>query len=162
ELIMKDVPKPKAQSDMAVSIDGAEPVTLSQDYGYLADADGETFGVGNTLDLDKLFAAFRKGKTLDLAFESEDGKKHKETFSLSGSVATMLWIDEQQKRVGNSSEIESPTGVAGEAEFTAAKEIADKIAKMSANAECSDTGEERKLESYHLPGGKALHFLPCF
>src|SRR5438105_544832 len=94
ELIMKDVAKPKAQSDMTISIDGTDPFTLSQDYGYLADADGETFGVGNTLDLGKLFAAFRKGKTLNLAFVSEDGKKHKETFSLSGSVATMLWIDE--------------------------------------------------------------------
>ena len=121
------------------------PFALSQDYGYLADADGETFGVGNTLDLDKLFAAFRKGKTLALAFESEDGKEHKETFSLSGSVATMLWIDEQQKRVGNSSEIDSPTGVRGKIEFTASKEAADKITKVSANSECSDNGEERKL-----------------
>jgi hypothetical protein len=162
QFIMRKVPKPRPDSDVELAIDGAEPFSLSQDYGYLADADGETFGLGGAGDLDKIFAAFKKGKTLALSFESEDGQKHKETFSLSGSVATMLWIDEQQKRVGNSDTIESPTGVSGDAEFTASKEVEAKIKKMTAGVECSDTGEERKLESYHLPGGKALHLLPCF
>jgi len=161
-IIMNKVAKPKADSDIAFSIDGVEAFALSKDYGYLADADGSTFGIGHTLDLDKLFKAFRKGKSLVISFEADNGKKVSETFSLSGSVATMLWIDEQQKRVGNSDEIESPTGVEGEAEFKAQPDIVEKIKKMSARADCSDTGEERELESYHLPGGKALHLLPCF
>src|SRR5262245_41455711 len=162
EFIMRKVQKPKPQSDIEVSFDGGEPFSLSQDYGYLADADGETFGIGVTLDLDRMFAAFKKSKMLALSFESEDGQKHEETFSLSGSVATMLWIDDQQKRVGNSDAIESPTGVSGNAEFTASDEIADRIKKMTAGIDCSNNGEERKLESYHLPGGRALHLLPCF
>jgi hypothetical protein len=162
QFIMKNVPKPRTDSHISLSIDGGGAYSLSQDYGYLADADGMTFGIGITFDLDRIFAAFRKGKSLEIGFESADGLKHTESFSLSGSVATMLWIDEQQKRVGNSSGIDAPTGVSGEAGFTASPEVTAKILKMSAGADCTDTGGERKLESYHLPGGKALHLLPCF
>jgi hypothetical protein len=162
QFIMKNVPQPSPDSDLYVTIDNGERFILSRDYGYFADADEMTFGLGNTFDLDKLFAQFKQGKALELSFNGADSQPHKETFSLSGSVATMLWIDEQQKRVGNSDEIDSPTGVMGEAEFTPEQETVDEIKKLSAQVECSDTGEERKIQSYHLPGGKALHLLPCF
>lgn len=161
--IMKNVPRPKDDGSLELTIDSGEPFPLSQDYGYLADADGMTFGIGNTLDLDRLFKAFKKGKSLALSFDGDDGQHHAETFSLSGSVATMLWIDEQQKRIGNSGEIGSPTGVTGEAEFTAATETAEKIKALAAPIDCSrPEGVEPTLASYHLPGGKALHIYSCF
>jgi hypothetical protein len=130
QFILKNVPQPWPDSDLYVTIDNGERFILSRDYGYFADADEMTFGLGNRFDLDKLFAQFKKGKTLDLSFNGgDDSKPHKETFSLSGSAATMLWIDEQQKRVGDSDEIDSPTGVAGEAEFTVDLETIDSIRK---------------------------------
>src|SRR6185436_13354787 len=52
QFIMKNVPKPRTDSDISLSIDGGEAYSLSQDYGYLADADGMTFGIGVTYDPD--------------------------------------------------------------------------------------------------------------
>ena len=160
--LLRHVPKPKADGEMAISVDGGTPASFSEEYGYLRDADGVTFGIAGGDDLNKLFAAVKKGQKLALSFETGDGKTQKETFSLSGLAAILLWIDDQQSRVGKSSEISNPPGVEGEASFTAAKEIAHKI-EARAKLDCDPLPGSQKfeIESYHLPGGFALHVAPC-
>jgi len=160
--LLKHVPQPKADGEMAISVDGGTALSFHEEYGYLRDADRITFGLGGGKDLDKLFAAVKKGRKLDLSYETSDGKMQKETFSLSGLAAILLWIDEQQNRVGKSSEISSPPGVEGEASFTAAKEIRDKI-EARIKFDCEPPVPNRPdIESYRLPGGYALHVAPCF
>lgn len=159
---LKDVPQPKTDGEMSISVDGGEPVSFYEEYGFLRDVDGVTFGLAGGADLDKLFAALRKGRKLALSYETPDGKTQKQSFSLSGLAAVLLWIDEQQSRVGRSTEISSPAGVEGEAEFKATKEIADKI-EARVKFDCEPPVPNRPdIESYRLPGGFALHVAPCF
>jgi hypothetical protein len=161
QFIMKNVPQPK--DTMTVSVDGQALPEMSESYDYLKDADDETFGIAGPQTLKPFFAQLKKGKVVKLSFKSPDGSEHKETFSLSGIVATMLWIDEQQKRVGNSERVDIPTGVAGEAEFKASDDIIAKI-KARADVECGPLmeGEERQINSYYMPGAKKLHVSSCF
>jgi hypothetical protein len=156
------VPQPKADGEMTISVDDSALLSFSEEYGYMRDADGITFGLAGGADLDKLFAAVKKGQKLALSFETPDGKTQKETFSLSGLAAVLLWVDEQQERIGKSSEISFPPGVEGEAAFTAAKEITDKI-EARAKLDCDPLPGSQKftVDSYHLPGGFALHVAPC-
>lgn len=160
--LLKHVPQPKTEGEMAIAVDGGEPLNFYEELGYLRDADGVTFGLAGGADLNKLFAAIKKGRKLKLSYETLEGKKQEETFSLSGLAAVLLWIDEQQSRVGRSSEISSPGGVEGEAEFTAKREIFDKI-EARAKLDCDPLPPSQKfsIESYHLPGGFALHVAPC-
>lgn len=159
---LNHVPQPKADGEMAISVDGGEPISFYEEYGYLRDADGKTFGLGGGPDLDKLFAAVKKGRKLALSYETADGKTQNETFSLSGLAAVLLWIDEQQNRVGTSSEISSPSGVEGEAAVTATQEIRDKI-EARVKFDCEPPVPSRpEIESYRLPGGFVLHIAPCF
>jgi hypothetical protein len=158
---LKNVPQPKAEGEMVISVDGGAPVSFYEEYGYLRDADGITFGLAGGDDLTKLFAAVKKGQKLTLSYETAGGKTQKENFSLSGLAAVLLWIDDKQKRVGKSSEISSPPGVDGEAKFTAKKDVLDKIAAR-VKFDCEYPPEGSEVESYHLPGGFALHIAQCF
>jgi hypothetical protein len=159
---LKNVPQPKADGEMVVSVDGGAALSFYEEYGYLRDADGITFGIAGGNDLDKLFAAVKKGQKLTLSYETTDGKTQKETFSLSGLAAILLWVDEQQNRLGKSSEITFPPGVEGEATFTATKEVTDKIAAR-VKFDCETPVPNRPdIESYRMPGGFALHIAPCF
>ncbi|MGE3830311.1 MAG: DUF1176 domain-containing protein [Parvibaculaceae bacterium] len=161
EFIMKNVPQPKEV--MTISVDGQALPEMSESFDYLKDADGETFGIASGQILKPLFAQMKKGKTVEISFKSADGGEHKETFSLSGMVAVMLWIDEQQKRVGSSERVDMPTGVNGETEFKASDDLIAKI-KARADIECGPLmeGEERQVTSYHLPGAKTLYVSSCF
>jgi hypothetical protein len=161
QLIMKNVPQP--HSVMTVAVDGAPLPEMSESFDYLKDADEETFGIATTSVLKPLFAALKKGKSVELSFKTIDGSARKETFSLSGLVATMLWIDEQQKRVGNSERVDMPTGVNGDTEFEVSGDVAAKI-KARADVECGPLmeGEERQVTGYHLPGAKELYVSSCF
>ena len=159
--LLKHVPQPKQDGEMRVSVDGGEAVSFYEEYGYLRDADGVTFGIAGGPDLDKLFASLRKGRKLTLSYERGDGKTQTEDFSLSGLAAVLLWIDEKQARVGKSADISFPAGVEGEASFTASKEVADKIAAR-VKFDCDPPPENQEIESYHLPGGFALHIAQCF
>jgi hypothetical protein len=158
---LKHVAKPKADGEMAISVDGGAPVSFYVEYGYLRDADGVTFGIAGGDDLSKLFAEVRKGRKLTLSYETPEGKTQKEDFSLSGLAAVLLWIDDQQKRVGRSSEISSPAGADGDAKFTTKKGVLDKIARR-VKFDCDSPPEDSEGESYHLPGGFALHIAQCF
>jgi hypothetical protein len=158
---LKHVTKPKADGEMAVSVDGGAPISFYEEYGYLRDADGITFGIAGGDDLSKLFAAVRKGRKLTLSYETSEGRTQKEDFSLSGLAAVLLWIDDQQKRVGRSSEISSPAGVEGDAKFTAKKDVLDQIA-LRVKFDCDSPPEDSEVGSYHLPGGFALHIAQCF
>jgi hypothetical protein len=159
--IMKNVPQPNGA--MFVAVDGQQLPEMSESYDYLKDADNETFGISGPAVLKPLFAAMKQGKSVELTFKAADGSEHKESFSLSGLAATMLWIDEQQKRVGNSDRVDMPTGVNGEAEFKASDDIIAKI-KARADVECGPLmeGEQRQITSYYLPGAKKLHVSSCF
>ena len=160
--LLKDVPKPKTEGEMSISVDGGEPVSFYEEYGFLRDGDGVTFGLAGGADLDKLFVALRKGRKLALSYETADGKTQKQSFPLSGLAAVLLWIDEQQSRVGRSSEISSPAGVEGEAELRATSEITDKIdARLKLDCE-PPVPNRPDIESYRLPGGFVLHVAPCF
>lgn len=158
---LKHVPQPKTEGEMQVSVDGGEAVSFYEEYGYLRDADGVTFGIAGGSDLDKLFASLKKGRKLTLSYETADGKAQTEDFSLSGLAAVLLWVDDKQNRVGKSAEISSPTGVEGEAGFTASKEVVDKIAAR-VKFDCDPPPENQEIESHHLPGGFALHIAQCF
>lgn len=159
--LIKNVPQPKPDGEMRISIDGGEALSFYEDYGYLRDSDGITFGLAGGPDLTKLFASLKRGKTLVLSYETPEGKTQREAFSLSGLAAVLLWIDDKQNRVGKSSEISFPAGVDGEAKFTATKEILDKIAAR-VKFDCDSPPENSEVESYHLPGGFALHIAQCF
>lgn len=158
---LKNVPQPKADGEMVISVDGGAALSFYEEYGYLRDADGITFGLAGGKDLDKLFAAVKKGQKLTLSYETPDGKTQRQDFSLSGLAAVLLWIDDQQKRVGKSSEISSPSGVDGEAKFTAKKGVLGKIAAR-VQFDCDPPSADSEVESYHLPGGFALHVTQCF
>jgi hypothetical protein len=159
---LNHVPQPKAEGEMVISVDGGEPISFYEEAGFLRDADGVTFGLAGGDDLTKLFGAIKKGRKLELSYETPDGKKQEESFSLLGLAAVLLWIDERQNRVGKSSEISDPGGVEGEATFTATKEILDKIAAR-VKFDCEPPVPNRPdVESYRLPGGSALHIAPCF
>ena len=161
QFIMKNVPQPK--DAMTVSVDGQVLPEMSETYEYLRDADGETFGLSAAATLKPLFAQMKKGKTVEISFKAADGSEHKETFSLSGLVAAMLWIDEQQQRAGTSERVDMPTGVSDEAEFKADADVIAKI-KARADVECGPPmeGQERQINSYYLPGAKKLHVSSCF
>jgi hypothetical protein len=161
ELIMKNVPQPNGT--LVISVDGQALPEMSESFDYLKDAEGETFGISALSVLKPLFAQMKKGKSVEIAFKANDGSEHKETFSLSGLAATMLWIDEKQERVGNSDRVDMPTGVNGDTEFEAEADVIAKI-KARADVECGPLmeGEERQITSYHLPGAKALHVSSCF
>ena len=159
--IMKNVPQPRDM--MAITVDGAALTEMSLTFDYVKDADGETFGITGMVEAKAVFADMKKGQSVGISFKGTDGAEHSETFSLSGMVAALLWIDEQQKRVGNSDRVDMPTGVNGEAEFKASDDVVNRI-KARADVECGRLmqGEERQITSYHLPGAKALHVSSCY
>lgn len=159
--IMKDVAQPRDM--MTVSVDGATVAEMSLTFDYVKDTDAETFGVTGMTEARAMFAAMKKGQSVGISFKGTDGAEHKETFSLSGMSAALLWIDEQQKRVGNSDRVDMPTGVNGETIFKASDDLVAKI-KARADVECGPLmeGEERQITSYHQPGGRKIHVSSCY
>lgn len=159
--LIKNVPQPKADGEMRISIDGGEVLSLYEESGYLRDVDGITFGFAGGSDLRQLFDSLKKGQKLTLVYETDEGKTQQESFSLSGLMAALLWIADKQNRIGKSQDISFPAGVDGEAALTASKAVMTKI-HARVKIECNPLPENQEVQSFWLPGGFALHMAPCF
>lgn len=129
---------------------------------------------------DTLIASIRKAKKLIITLKPADGKKVDRpvsSISLSGAVAALLWMDDQQKRVDTVTALikrgdkaassippqpKAPVIVAAKPtkEKAPTKHPAALIKK--GRALCGDDDPESKLdETYALGGGQALYGFTC-
>lgn len=91
-------PMPDPWSDFTLVVDGTPAVfSLSDAVGaYGSDRHFYFLGDGAQAVMDRL----APGTTIEVGFTDVDGAPHEIGFSLAGLTAALLWIDEQQRRVG--------------------------------------------------------------
>jgi hypothetical protein len=86
-------------SDFVVAVDGeAQGFSLAEQVGAYGSVNEFFFlGEGAQTVLDRLMP----GKTISISFKDTSATAQQASFSLGGLTAALLWIDEQQKRVGS-------------------------------------------------------------
>jgi hypothetical protein len=110
------------------------------------------------------------GTSLAVAFTDEAGSPVKTNFSLDGLTAALIWIDEQQSRIGSERVAELPPVGLEPASRTLVGEVtmadipAELIAQDSARPDrCDGFDIVSDQPFYRFPAGgeKTLYFLPC-
>lgn len=99
-LVAHDVPKPDGAAALRFDVAG---FTLP-DIAASGFSDGDSFGVAGGTALERIFPALRKGKEVTVGFTAQEGRQTVR-FSLSGLAAVLLWIDDQQGRIGYSDQV---------------------------------------------------------
>lgn len=162
-LVAKRVPQPNAGAPVNLAIAGSPAIEMP----VAPLEDGISFGFSDAVSLPATFAAFKSGQSLTVSFDEPNGSAS-EQFSLSGLVAVLLWIDEQQQRVGNSAQVVPlPVLSAGKmlSEY-AAQDFQNEILATSLVAGCQWLGENKdpsvyEVESFDLDGGRMLYVVGC-
>ena len=159
-LIAHNVPQPDPSRPVAFSVDGSElPPARTAAYG-------DFFAIPDASALRAVFPALKKGHEMTLAFSS-DGGEARETFSLSGLAAVLLWIDERQGRVGDSEEISGdfqapPTELIGD--FARLPKPLYELLRLT--PDCSPEDNDYMLgigiSRDWLEGGIELYSVPCW
>ena len=159
-LIAHNVAQPDGPGSVTFSVDGAElPPAKAAAYG-------DFFAIPDASVLRSLFPALKKGQEMTLSFNSAGGEA-RETFSLSGLAAVLLWIDERQGRVGDS-EV-----VSGEFQAPPTELITDfaRLPKplyelLKLTTDCSPEDNDYMLNTGisrdWLEGGAELYSVPCW
>jgi hypothetical protein len=163
KFVANKVPQPAEGIYLTLKADGVELSSTE----VLALGDSMSFGFSDGTELPKIFAGLKKAKRLEISYLSDDGDVT-EGFSLSGLAAVLLWIDEQQGRVGNSSQTVAYP-MAGPQRDLSGQEAEDfkaEILKVSPASACQWLDENSmpglyRPESYDLGEGKTLYIVPC-
>lgn len=109
------------------------------------------------------------GSTVEVAFTDMDGEVQRAGFSLKGLTASLIWIDEKQKRLGSERVAEAPpVGLApidGDAALLASVPAA-LMAERDADTQCRPipelaNGTEIEIDP-SLSGSAKLYILPCW
>lgn len=111
--------------------------------------------------------ALMPASSLTIDFTTSGGSLSTQTFSLSGLTAALLWIDEQQHRIGSERVTSVPpyglTPTGAEQDTTAQVPI-DLLDRRRADLECrllEQISNGRDFESADLGEGHTLYILPC-
>lgn len=152
--------------DFVVTIDGASQTFSGPEQvgAYAAINDFFFLGSGAQAVMDRL----APGRRLSVAFTDESGDARSAQFSLSGLSAALLWIDEQQKRVGSERMASAPphglTPVA--ADQGATVEIpTDLLDRLRADPECDpleSLANGRDFQVGKIDAERTLYILPCW
>lgn len=106
------------------------------------------------------------GSEMTVAFEDTDGNRQQAVFSLSGLTASLIWIDEQQGRLGAERVAEAPpvgldpAGGAGTPGLPPAL-----LAQHEADTECQPMTEIPNggdIETGTVGEDRPIYFLPCW
>jgi Protein of unknown function (DUF1176) len=125
----------------------------------LADQSGEGFDFSDQVSLEQIFPLLRKGNTAEVNYGQSS-----ESFSLSGIAAVLLWIDDQQKRVGNSDQVAAiaPSGTGGGAPAG----LREELMALSAVRECQwamagEGSETFNVAEHDLGDSQTLLIVQC-
>lgn len=162
-LAAKNVPQPVAGELISISIANSEVMAISAE----AQDDGISFGFAAEEALPRVFAGLKKGQHVTIVFGASEGPQSV-GFSLSGLAAILLWIDEQQGRVGNSDQVMAVPGAKPGTMLAGVDAEAFKadILKLSPASSCQWLGENAdpsvyQVESFILGAGKTLYVVGC-
>lgn len=152
--------------DFTVDVDGnSTTFSLSPEVGAYGSANDFYF-LGDKAQ--EVMDRFGPGRTATISFTDTDGNTREAVFSLSGLTAALLWIDEQQHRIGSERVASAPpVGLVpiGEGAEAPAHVPAALLDRHRGDAECEPLEElanGRDIESFDLGDGQQVYFLPCW
>lgn len=93
---------PRAGSDIIIQIDDGDALAFKDGTNYGRAAGGQIMRFADSDKVARLLAAMRDGSRLYVTFMSSADRETGGDFSLRGVIASLLWMDEQQGRVGSS------------------------------------------------------------
>ena len=161
-LVAHKVPKPDGVAPLRIDVPGfALPET-----GATAFSDGDGFGLAGGEPLEKIFPALRKGSEATFHFTANEGPQSIR-FSLSGISAVLLWIDEQQGRIGTSDQVAGAEAVAATETITDLKSLPPALYELlKVTPDCSPQDNEymeRIGVSRDKPDAETeLYSVPCW
>jgi len=118
-------------------------------------------------DATPLLAAMLNGSTLKSSFDSRDGVRIDIDFSLSGLTAALLWVDDQQNRVGDPRTAgDLPAGLdLAEPKLTLPTAIPDDISVLHAKSANCDTRADlvhgSDWQAHQVNNNTLLFLIPC-
>lgn len=106
------------------------------------------------------------GETLSVQFTSENGGGGAPIFPLSGLTAALLWIDEQQGRIGSERVAKAPPANRQIVATRDPEPIPDTLlARHAANSQCEPPNllvNRADQWSFRMSATETLHMLPCW
>jgi hypothetical protein len=108
------------------------------------------------------------GSELAIAFEDTDGNRQQAVFSLSGLTASLIWIDEQQRRLGSERVAQAPPvglDAARGAGGGAAAIPPALLAHRMSDTDClpmENLVNGADIETGMLDGSYPIYFIPCW
>jgi Protein of unknown function (DUF1176) len=158
KLVARKVPAPDGTSPVFFFLDD---VSVESRLG--ADATGEGFDVSDQASLEQIFPMLRQGLKANITYTAAEGHQREE-FSLSGLAAVLLWIDERQDRVGNSSQVAAIAPVAPGG--GAPPGLRDELVALSVVRECQwavpgEGAETFNVEQHELGDNQTLLVVQC-
>lgn len=94
---------PRPGSDIILQVDDRDPFFFTDRADYRRARGGQTIRFADHDKVARLLAAMHAGNRLYVTFMSTADRETGGDFSLRGVIASLLWMDEQQNRVGSSS-----------------------------------------------------------
>jgi len=163
-----------------ISVDFEEPLTLEPDDGYRSALEPNRFDIINIRQANRLMQLFARGRQTYFNFLNRQGQETGARFSLKGLSASLLWIDDRQKRLKSPRTIGVATPVStnekpektnpfisGNTRVLAPDKIPPALAALHfADGECASA--ERQpfagfgFETAKLDDGHKLYLIPCF
>lgn len=106
------------------------------------------------------------GSTLEITFTDSEGMPQHASYSLTGLTAALLWIDEQQTRVGSERVAKAPPANKVRVTTRQPAPVTDELlARHAANTECdplADLAHGEDIRSHRMTATDTLHLLPCW
>lgn len=172
--------QPKTGEPFHISVDFKEPVELKPDEGYQSGAQPDTFNIISVNQANTLMKLFARGNETFFNYLNSRGQETAARFSLKGLSASLLWIDDQQKRLNSprstgDMKIASTPGktnstntfTSGNTAVLAPVKIPSAIGKLHfADGECLPI-EKTPLASFGfetalVDKNQKLYLIPCF
>lgn len=159
---VRDMPETGAEIS-AVAGDANLRLEAGRDYAAYGSIN-DFFIIGDAAQY--LFDHMAPADQMTFSFQNDMQNPSGATFSLDGLMASLLWIDEQQRRLGSERiagqppEGLTPTGT----EVAGAGQVAPELAAWHfAQSDCNPFDLVRgAFESFDLPEGNRLHIVPCY
>lgn len=103
---------------------------------------------------------------INIRFTDVDGISHTADFSLSGLTAALLWIDEQQDRIGSERVAETPPADKKRVTTREPAPLSDELrTRHAANTDCEpleDLIHGEDIMSFRMNATDTLHMIPCW
>lgn len=160
---------------IAAMADATAPVTVAVDdvaETFAGPAEIAPYGAVNDFFLlgDKAQAVMDRlapGTEMTIGFEDTDGNRQQAEFSLSGLTASLIWIDEHQRRLGAERVAEAPpVGLDPvDAGSRPGGIPAALLAQHAADTECQPMSEivnGADIETGTVGDSRPIYFLPCW